>query len=131
MGDVAQDQSATTVLIASGTSHIRDSLRTLLCDTSFLTVKGIASTAEQLDCALRDQPPQLLVLDADLPGLSAERLKAVLLKADYSGDLVYMGTCSTNGLAPVVESHGGVVLDRCHGPEEFLEHLRNLTADNV
>jgi DNA-binding NarL/FixJ family response regulator len=67
-----------SVFLAEGEKHVRKALRLLLETQLGLRVAGEADHAESLLAQVCRQPPNLILLDWDLPGLRPQRLIPIL-----------------------------------------------------
>ncbi|MBN2502472.1 MAG: response regulator transcription factor [Anaerolineales bacterium] len=67
-----------TVFLAEGENHVREALRLLLEQREGFQITGEASHAESLLAQACQQPPNVILLDWNLPGLHPQRLLAAL-----------------------------------------------------
>lgn len=114
------------VVVASGTSRMRDSLQIILNSADVLQVVRVVATGSQLMTALLSEPAGLIIIDSDLPGLCKVDLEEQLSAGHFSGQLLYLHCCRGDDILPLIRSFGGVVIDRCTGATEFLETVLSL-----
>ncbi|MBN1665867.1 MAG: response regulator transcription factor [Anaerolineales bacterium] len=70
----------TTIFLAEGENHVRDALRLMIENQADLMTVGDAATAESLLAQVCQRPPDLILLDWNLPGLHPQRLMRTLRK---------------------------------------------------
>jgi len=114
------------VIVASGTSHMRDSLQTILGSAELLHVVRVVATGSQLLEALGNTRADIVVIDGDIPGLNPDELEK---QASSGPHVVYINACCPDDISRVVERMGGLVIDRCIGASEFLKKVLELTPD--
>ncbi len=114
------------VVVASGTSHMRDSLQVILHGCEAVKVTEVVATGSQLLGVLRRNLADIIVIDSGLPGLNAETLAETLRNSHFTGRIMYMGSCCIDRIAPIIESYGGIVTDRCIGARDFLDQVLSM-----
>ena len=67
-----------TIFLAEGEKHVRDALRLMLEHQSNFAIVGEASTAEITLAQVCQLPPDVILLDWNLPGLHPQRLFSAL-----------------------------------------------------
>jgi DNA-binding NarL/FixJ family response regulator len=67
-----------TIFLAEGEKHVRDALRLMLEHQSDFAILGEASTAENTLVQVCQLPPDVILLDWNLPGLHHQRLLSAL-----------------------------------------------------
>jgi len=67
-----------TIFLAEGEKHVRDALRLMLEHQSDFAIMGEASTAENTLAKVCQLPPDVILLDWNLPGLHHQRLLSAL-----------------------------------------------------
>lgn len=67
-----------TIFLAEGEKHVRDALRLILEHQAIFDVAGEAGSAESSLAQVCRQPPDVILLDWNLPGLHPQRLLAAL-----------------------------------------------------
>jgi len=67
-----------TIFLAEGENHVRAALRLMLEHQPNIRIKGEAGTAESTLAQVCTQPPDVILLDWNLPGLHPQRLLAAL-----------------------------------------------------
>jgi len=67
-----------TIFLAEGEKHVRDALRLILEHQSDFAIMGEASTAENTLAKVCQLPPDVILLDWNLPGLHHQRLLSAL-----------------------------------------------------
>lgn len=67
-----------TLFLAEGENHVREALRLMLAHQPQLAVVGEARSAESLLATVCRMPPDVILLDWELPGLHPQRLLAAL-----------------------------------------------------
>ena len=70
----------TTIFLAESEKHVREALRLMIENQADLTTVGEAATAESLLAQVCQDPPDLVLLDWNLPGLHPQRLMRTLRK---------------------------------------------------
>jgi two-component system response regulator DesR len=70
----------TTIFLAEGEKHVREALRLMIENQADLTSAGEAATTESLLAQVCQHPPDLVLLDWNLPGLHPQRLIRTLQK---------------------------------------------------
>ncbi len=77
-----------TIFLAESERHVRDALRLLLEQQTELTITGEARSAESLLAQVCQHPPDLILLDWNLPGLHPQRLIPTLRECCPSAQLI-------------------------------------------
>jgi DNA-binding NarL/FixJ family response regulator len=67
-----------TIFLAEGEQHVRDALRLMLEHRAIFEISGEAGTAESSLAQVCKQPPDVILLDWNLPGLDPKRLLSTL-----------------------------------------------------
>lgn len=67
-----------TIFLAEGEKHVRSALRLLLENQFGFVISGEARTAESAVAKICQKPPDVILLDWQLPGLHPQRLIAAL-----------------------------------------------------
>jgi DNA-binding NarL/FixJ family response regulator len=63
-----------TLFLADGEKHIRDALRLLMENRTAFEISGEANNAESLLARVCQHPPDIILLDWNLPGFHPQRL---------------------------------------------------------
>lgn len=115
----------TTIFLAEGENHVRDALRLMIENQADLSTVGDAATAEGLLAQVCQQPPDLILLDWNIPGLHPQRLMRTLRK--YCPDTKVVATSVKPEQEKAAKEWGadGFLLKQVP-PEIFIETLMTI-----
>lgn len=116
---------STRVLLADDLAAVRSALALLLEQEIDLRVAGQASDAASLLQAVADEPPDVVLLDWELPGMPADQLVRELRRSHPPICIIAL---SSRLEAETAAMHAGVdaFINKGHPPENVLAALDHL-----
>ncbi len=118
---------AITLFLAEAEKHVRDALMLMLQHRPELRVTGVVTSVEALLAGACRQPPDVILLDWNLPGLHPERLLTALGSCLPETAIVAMSVRPEDGLAAQDPRVHGFLSQQLPA-EEFMAALMALTA---
>src|SRR5262245_51447812 len=97
--------------VADRKKHVRTFLAEALEDVGFIT--GECAHASELDDALDDQHPDLLVFGASVDGMEISRIIETLARKDYAGKVLIVGSPQSimmKAVRQICDEHGIAML---------------------
>lgn len=118
----------TNLFIAEGENHVRDALHLLLEQEGF-DIVGEADHVESLLAQVCTQPPALLLLDWNLPGLRPHHLLKTL-REHCPKILIAVMSVRPEDRAISLAAGADLFIPKSLSPKKFLKALRTLPAKN-
>jgi len=115
-----------TVFIAEGEKHVLKALQLSLANQTDFIIQGEAGHAESLLAQVCAQPPDVILLDWNLPGINPQRLIQTLRK--HCPAAVLVATSVKPEHEKYAEDYGmDGFLSKQGSPDEFMEELKAIT----
>jgi two-component system response regulator DegU len=115
-------QPRRSVFLAEGETHVREALRLILEHQPDLIIVGEAGSAESLLSQVCRQPPDVILLDWNLPGFHPQRLVAALRQC--CPETLILATSVRPEQSKMAEMPGvNAFLSKQSPPDEFIEDL--------
>ena len=116
-----------TIFLAEGEKHIREALHLMLEHQPNFEIAGEADTAESLLAQVCLQPPDLILLDWNLPGLHPQRLLPALRQ--YCPETIILATSVKPEQKKIIQEYklDGFVSKQLP-PEEFLTTIIKINS---
>ena len=115
-----------TVFIAEGEKHVLKALQLSLANQTDYVILGEASHTESLLAQVCMQPPDVILLDWNLPGINHQRLIQTLRK--HCPATILVATSVKPEQKKFAEKYGmDGYLSKRGSPDEFLDELKTIT----
>ena len=114
------------VILADGHQNVRTALRLLIEEEPEWHIDAEAPNAKRLLSLIAQNPPDLVLLDASLPGRRMEDLLAELRRT-YPQLMIIILSGRPENHRPAIHSGANAFVSKGNPPEDLLTTLHNLT----
>lgn len=116
------------IAIVEDERNLLDSMCIILAGEPDISVVGAYASAEEAVAKYKDAPPDIIIVDLKLPGMSGiELIKMVKADMPDIDIMVHTGFYDTGNLFPAIKAGAaGYILKGCR-PSEFVDALYNLS----
>ncbi len=111
-----------TIFLAEGEKHVREALRLILEHQPDFMIVGEANTAESTLAKVCQHPPDVILLDWNLPGLHPQRLLAALRQCCPDTQIVATSVRPEQENAAIKLGASGFLLKQLP-PDQFITAL--------